>query len=182
MTSIISSLTPEELATATEYLISTRDEFLASMGGLSEAQWNFKPDPESWSIAEILEHVTIVEERVHGIVGRMPEAPAAEPDRIASQIDEEVRSRVLDRSIKREAPPHVRPCGQGHADALARFKINRGRSIELLSEGPCLRGHVLPHPILGPWDGYQWILGAAAHSMRHADQIREVKSCPGYPN
>jgi hypothetical protein len=30
-------------------------------------------------------------------------------------------------------------------------------------------------------DGYQWVLGVAAHTERHTKQIREVQATAGYP-
>jgi hypothetical protein len=30
-------------------------------------------------------------------------------------------------------------------------------------------------------DGYQWVLGAAAHTERHTKQILEVKADPNFP-
>ena len=36
-----------------QYLESTRDGVLAATKGLSDAQWNFKPAPDRWSIATI---------------------------------------------------------------------------------------------------------------------------------
>lgn len=53
--------------------------------------------------------------------------------------------------------------------------------MQLLVEAPALRGHVIPHPFLGPWDGYQWILAAGAHGARHTAQIEEVKASAGFP-
>jgi hypothetical protein len=55
------------------------------------------------------------------------------------------------------------------------------RTAELLSVARNLRGHVLPHPVFGPWDGYQWILAAGCHSARHTGQILEVKADPNFP-
>jgi hypothetical protein len=74
------------------------------------------------------------------------------------------------------------PRGQwSPAETVERFAAARTRTLELLESAPALRGHVVPHPVLGPWDGYQWILGAAAHGVRHTEQIREVKAEAGFP-
>jgi hypothetical protein len=40
---------------------------------------------------------------------------------------------------------------------------------------------VIPHPFFGFWDGYHWLLAAAAHGSRHAGQIAEIKSHPDFP-
>ncbi len=175
-------LSSRELSEATRYLTSTRDSLVEVLNGFSEAQWHFKPAPDCWSSAEILEHIVLIEDRVQAIVSRMPEAPPAEPDRINSQIEEIILAEVPRRSTKLQAPPPALPSHQwSPAETLTRFLESRHRTLALLAEAPSLRGHVLPHPVLGLWDGYQWILAAAAHSARHTDQILEVKACSGFP-
>src|SRR6202044_2054609 len=96
-------LNSHEITKATHYLTSTRDTLLEAVSGLSYSQWHFNPAPESWSIAEILEHLVLIEERVHGIVDRMQDAPPAEPDRINSQVEETILAEVLNRSARRQA-------------------------------------------------------------------------------
>lgn len=175
-------LNAHEVSKATDYLESTRDGILRIVGDLSDAQWNFKPEADLWSIAEILDHLAIIEGRVHGIVARMPDEPVAEPGRTNSQVEAIIIAEVPDRSIKFKAPPVVCPSQQvNHQESLARFLKSRARTVELLREAPYLRGHVFSHPILGPWDGYQWILAAAAHCARHTEQILELKACAGFP-
>ncbi len=177
-----SPLSSQELSKATHCLITTRDNLHAAVSGLSDAQWHFKPALEQWSIAEILEHVVLIEERVLGLIGRMQEAPASEADRVNSQVEETILSEIPKRLTKFQAPPHVLPAQRWNpAEALARFLDSRARTLELLVEAPALRGHVMPHPIMGNWDGYQWILAAGAHSARHTNQILEVKACASFP-
>ncbi len=175
-------LSSRELSRATHHLASTRDSLLEAVSGLSDSQWHFKPAPDRWSIAEILEHLVLIEERVHGIVGQMQDAPPGQPDRMDSQVDEVILAEVPIRSTRLQAPPPVSPSHQwSPAETVALFLESRARTFELLIEAPALRGHVVPHPVLGPWDGYQWILAASAHSARHTDQMLEVKACPGFP-
>ncbi len=40
-------------------LHASRKLFLDSVAGLSDAQLNFKPAPEKWSIAEVAEHIAL---------------------------------------------------------------------------------------------------------------------------
>lgn len=176
------ALSSHEIATAAEHLAGTRDALLGAVMGLSDAQWHFRPEPEVWTISEILEHLVIIENRVHGIAARMPNADAAAPDRDSSEVEATIFAKVPDRSNRFKAPDLICPTGKcTPEESLARFLELRARTIELLTEAPCLRGHVVVHPVLGPWDGYQWILGASAHSARHTDQIRECKSSAGFP-
>jgi len=91
MTATTSTLTPAGLTTADLsqgrlFLEQTRDGLTGSAKMVSPAQWNFKPRPERWSIAEIVEHVIAVQERVIGTI-RLQLAsappPPAEQDRKA---------------------------------------------------------------------------------------------------
>lgn len=180
-TSPLSLLSEQEIAKATEYLNATRDSLLHCVSDLSDAQWHYSPGSGGWSIAEILEHIVIVEGRVHGIIGRMPDAPVSEPSQTDIQVEEIILSQVPNRSTKVKAPPESHPSHRWTpAQTLTHFVEGRDRTIRLLTQASHLRGHIVPHPVLGPWDGYQWILAAGAHGARHTDQMYEVKANPGF--
>lgn len=51
-----------------QYLRQTRDGVVAATKGLSEAQLMFKPASDRWSVAEVLEHITVVEGAIYGNV------------------------------------------------------------------------------------------------------------------
>lgn len=158
----------EQKSNATEYLTSTRDNLLSALGGLSDSEWDFKPAVDRWSIAEIVEHVVLVENRVHALIGAMTDAPSAEPDRIDSQVDEFVLAEVPRRFTKVQAPLQVQPSGRWNpAETLERFLGSRTQTLQLLDAAPALRGHVVRHPIFGPWDGYQWILAKSWRSFNY---------------
>ena len=54
-------LTTEEITTASRHLSVTRGFLLESVGGLSPAQWDFKPASDAWSAAENMEHIVLIE-------------------------------------------------------------------------------------------------------------------------
>src|SRR6478736_6017754 len=56
------SLASEDLAQGVKYLEKTSQGVLAATKGLSEAQWNFKPATNRWSVAEITEHIAAAED------------------------------------------------------------------------------------------------------------------------
>jgi hypothetical protein len=177
-----SLLSADEQAKAADYLISTRDNLLQSLRNLAGEQCDFKPAPEQWSIAEVLEHVVLIETRIHDLIGKMPEAPEAEPDRDDQRIDGFILANLHRRSRKVQAPPNLLPARRwSPAEMLEQFSKSRGKTLELLAEAPALRGHVFPHPLFGPWDGYQWLLALAGHTARHTDQILELKSHAAFP-
>jgi type II secretory pathway pseudopilin PulG len=75
------SLTKEERERAMSELNATRKLFLDSLAGLSEAQWNFKPAPEVWSVAECAEHIALSEDRLYELVAQKLMKAPAEPRR-----------------------------------------------------------------------------------------------------
>lgn len=111
----------------------------------------------------------------------MRDAPEPPADWEQAEVDAFVLREVRNRSKKFQAPPICCPTQHwSAAEGLEHFCQHRAVSLELLSNSS-LRGHVVPHPVLGPWGGYQWLLAAGAHSARHTEQIREVKSSAGFP-
>src|SRR5437763_15585545 len=51
-----------EKGRALQYLESTKKNVLEATKGLSEAQWNFKPAPDRWSVAQVMEHIAAAED------------------------------------------------------------------------------------------------------------------------
>lgn len=49
-------------------LHASRKQFLDSIAGLSDAQWLFKPDETSWSVAEVAEHIAVSEDSLWELV------------------------------------------------------------------------------------------------------------------
>jgi hypothetical protein len=175
------SLTTEEIVTASRHLAVARGYLFESVSGLSAAQWNFRPDHDNWSIAEILEHLVLIEGRVHAIIGNMIDCPEAEPGHKEKEVDDFIINEVPKRSIKVKASEPVCPADRWTGpEALESFIASREETMQLLA-APLLRGRVRPHPIFGPWDGYQWLLAVASHTMRHTGQICEVKAHPNFP-
>jgi hypothetical protein len=72
-----SSLSEAELGRARLFIEQTRDGLLGAVKLLTSFRWDFKPRSDSWSLAEIVEHVIAVQERVIGIIRQnLATAPA----------------------------------------------------------------------------------------------------------
>jgi hypothetical protein len=185
------TLTASELEQARLYFQQTRDGVLGAVKGLSPAQWNFKPAADRWSIAEILEHVVFVQERVlERLRDQIPQAPPPPADHDAKQIDAIVIQQFPVRLSKFPAPEFAHPNGRWTAsEAVERMTTNYDRFAISLESTPDLRAHALEAPPLKlisqgkyQWmDGYQWLLAAAAHAERHTKQILEVKAGADFP-
>jgi hypothetical protein len=185
------ALTATELEQAHLFLEQTRNGVAGAIKGLSDTQWRFKPAPDRWSIAEIVDHVVFVQERVLGSIrDQLAAAPAPAADRDYQVVDAIVINQFPNRLAKFQAPAFAQPTGQLAAgEALDRLTGNHARLTECLQTTPDLRRHALPAPPLkavskGTYesmDGYQWILAAAAHTERHTKQILEVMADANFP-
>jgi hypothetical protein len=164
-------------------LHASRKLFLDSVAGLSDAQLNFKPAPEKWSIAEVAEHIALSETFIFQAVDGALKSPAREKMADPGKMDEKILAAIPDRSVKAAAPEPLRPNNQfkSTAESVAAFKSLRDAHIKYLSETQDpLREHFMKSP-LGDLDAFQWILFMSAHTERHVAQILEVKASPGFP-
>jgi hypothetical protein len=178
------SLTQADRDSAVKYLASTKQGVLDATAGLSEAQWNFKPAPDRWSVAEVTEHIAAAEDYLRGMVTEqvMKAPPRPEGDDVKA-IDEMVLAKVPDRTNKVQAPEPLKPTNRfGSPQAsLKHFEETRQQTLDFLKQHDDLRAHAADSPFDKKLDGYEWILFIAAHSDRHTKQINEVKADPNFP-
>ena len=169
---------------AIKYLESTKQGVTDATRGLSAAQWNFKPAPERWSVAEVMEHIAAAEDYIRGnITQNVMKAPARAQGEDTKALDEAVVAKVPDRSVKAQAPDPLKPTNRfGSPDAaLKHFLESRSTTEAFLTSHDDLREHAADSPLGKKLDAYEWVLFIAAHSERHTKQINEVKADPNFP-
>ncbi|HSS44304.1 MAG TPA: DinB family protein, partial [Thermoanaerobaculia bacterium] len=178
------SLTPAEREKAANYLESTKQGVLKATSGLSEAQWNFKPGPDRWSVAEVTEHIAAAEDLLRGTIEdqvlKAPSRPAGED---VQALDAMVLKAITDRSKKAQAPEPLKPTNRfgSPEGSLKHFSESREKTVSLLKSRQDLREHATDSPLGRKLDAYEWILFIGAHSERHTKQIEEVKADPNFP-
>ena len=177
-------LTEQERASLLKHLQQTRQAFIDSISGLSDAQWTFKAGPDRWSIAEVAEHIAISETTILRIVtDQIMKGPAVprNPDAVP---DEKLLGWLLDRTSKFQAPEILKPTHRWPTrDALTKDFIaaRETTAAYVKTTTDDLHGHAAPHPVVKMLDGHQWVLLLSGHSARHTAQIEEVKASAGYP-
>ena len=148
---------------------------------MSEERQGYIPAPDRWSVAELVEHLSIVEGNVAGLLGKLlgkaeesGAGAAAAGDFDPVSIEEFVERT---RGVKLEAPERIRPTGLSLADSLARLRDSRAALQALRPRVERADGRALrfPHPVWGPLDLYQWLLFVGAHEDRHLAQIEALK-------
>lgn len=179
-------ITKAERAYLLSELKSSEAGLLTSIKGLTPAQWTFKPSPDAWSIQECTEHLILAEDLIFGEAQKTLNTPAAARlSNATSEGDRQVVAQMEDRSKKAKTPKILQPTAKFPTpeSAAQEFRLRRGKTIAYVktTDDP-LRIHVGDGPSGSPADVYQFLLEMAAHSVRHTEQIREVKSTTGYPS
>lgn len=168
-----------------KYLNETKKDMLKAVKGLSEEQLTFKASPESWSIAECIEHIAIAEiglwQMTDGVI-----QSAAEPSKKAEvkMTDEKIIAGMTNRSRKVQTVEQAKPTGKfGNTEgALKAFIEQRDKTLSFFKSTQAdLRNRFGNHPVFGTLDAYQFALAMAAHGKRHTLQIEEVKANANYP-
>jgi hypothetical protein len=159
-------------------LAADRDGLRAAVERVPAALRERKPAPERWSVAEVLEHLGIVESRTVAaltpLISNAPANGAVTAPTAATPIDRVV---MRDRTQRVTAPDPICPTGTVNADAAwAALERSRSALLALLdtAEGRDLTTITRTHPRLGPIDGYQWIAAVGGHEERHSLQILEI--------
>jgi hypothetical protein len=165
-----------------------RQELLASVSGLTQAQLDFRSSEDAWSINDILHHMALSDEASVGLAANMlkharennvarDDSPDASVLDCMEQFTEPLKTKV-------KAPPRVAP--RSHlplTESLARLDASRARLNEMIVElGQYdLTRLVYPHPFIGNLNMYQWLMLAGGHERRHTAQIGRLKSEEGFP-
>ena len=167
-------------------LKSSETSFTSSIKGLTEAQWTYKPSPESWSIQECAEHLILAEDLIFNESQKVLQTqPVARLSNATSEGDRQIVEQMEDRSKKAKAPKVLQPTDRFPTpdSAVKEFQLRRNKTIAYVkSTQDSVRIHVGDGPSGSPADVYQFLLEMAAHSVRHTAQIHEVQSAPGYPS
>jgi hypothetical protein len=163
-----------------------RRELLKSFAGVDGEKLCRRAAPDGWSVAEILEHLRLVESGIARLitkrVGQAREAGLGQEKSTASVMPTFERySAALDRAVL-QAPAAVQPrTNIDISEALDGLESSREalRAAAVSASGLSLGEIKHTHPVLGELDLYQWLIFVGQHEGRHKKQIeRTLKSIP----
>jgi hypothetical protein len=180
---------PDERQLVLDQLVSSESRLLALLDGLTPAQWSFREAPESWSIAENIEHLAVFEDFIRQAIATALATNPAEtprPARLAAVAakDTLVLSVADARNATFVAREATRPTGRwpDPADLVAHLRATRARTLAFASETDAdLRNRFFAHIAFGDLDCYQWLLLLGHHTLRHTRQIERVMAHSAYP-
>jgi uncharacterized damage-inducible protein DinB len=167
-------------------LTENRSKLLNTVQGLSAEQWEFRPAVGRWSIADCVEHVILVENRILKSIGKVL-TREPQPEKMAQALEKDrflMDGTALDRSRRLNAPEPLVPkqTWPETNQLLNEFEGTRARTLEFVrSSDSDLRSHFFQHMAFGDLDCYQWLMLLPVHGERHLAQIEEIKSEAGFP-
>jgi uncharacterized damage-inducible protein DinB len=163
------------------YLDTERTALRDAVERVSPELRNQQPGADRWSVAQVLQHLLIIEKRIGlGMTKWVTDARrggiGAEAE-TASVMNSLPLQLITDRSQRRNSPEEVRPSGDIDAEsAWAALQQSRAslRAAFLAGDGLALSQVIQPHPVLGPINLYQWMLFVGSHEIRHTAQVIEI--------
>lgn len=174
------------LAETMEYVEDKRKELIRSFEGVREDRLTRRTSGDAWSVAEIVDHLSIVEAGIARLItkraARAREAGLGEEQSTESVLASFDEQRAALDSTLMEAPTTVRPrANVDFREALKELESSREalRVAVLGASGLSLGEIKHTHPFLGELDLYQWLIFIGQHEARHKKQIeRTLNSIP----
>jgi hypothetical protein len=164
-----------------QYLDETAAELRAAVDSVPADLREVRPAAGRWSVAEVIEHLSIVEQRTAQMAATQIAAGQARglshdagQNSVLQTFD---AAAVVDRSRPIVASEAAQPTGSLDAAAAWSALTSAREAVRqsvLGGDGLALSELVVPHSVLGHLNLYHWIAFIGAHELRHAEQIREI--------
>jgi hypothetical protein len=162
----------------TAFLAETRAELLGSVAGLTQDEMNHQP-PKGWSIAQVLQHVALVESDITRFLGRRLQRAIegglkrdTETASVIHSLDPEWLNRPM------QAPETMEPApGSDGPTALAALRESRAKLNAFIETVDDWDGTQVTarHMALGVLNLYQWLVLVGHHDRRHMAQIQRLR-------
>jgi DinB superfamily len=166
-------------------LETVRAEILAEADSLSQAQADWRPSEQDWSVGEVVHHLTIAEIATGKLTTKLTrETEAAGAGAVFPHDVAEFAALPNWPGGPAEAPPVVWPeHGKPIGELIATMKATRERSRQSIEKLGTVdpRRLTFKHGRYGDLDLAQWWVLQASHDRTHLAQLRDVKASSGFP-
>jgi len=159
---------------------ASRVRLLGSVAHVHPSFAEIRPRDGTWSVAEILTHLALVDAGVAKLVARSVLwgrengiGPETSDESILSSVDEYA---IVERPSFL-APARVIPPHDSRMDEALRLLADSHRALKdafVEADGMALSAIKRPHPVFGELNLYQWGLFVGKHEERHTAQIQRT--------
>ncbi len=176
----------QQLEEAFAYTGERHMKLKAAVEGISQAQADFKPSADEWSVGEVLDHLSLSGKGILMQVRGLCEGTAKILPLVGKDATDKFLAGVADVNITGKAPAqpdamptHGKPIGEliGVLDGL----LTSAKEDLAKHEDTDLSQTKSPLATFCDLDVYQWIKFCGAHDARHVPQIERIKGSDGYP-
>jgi hypothetical protein len=154
-----------------EILEEGHAQFASALEGLTEAQAQFKPGPEDWSVLELMAHAVTVKRAVTGLCESM--SKGALPPGIGPEFEEERRQDGMT-LVKFNTLAEARAADDEAHTAMVAFVRSLDGSANLEMR--------FKHFLFGPMNCREWACFQRVHDGDHAPQIAAIRASRGFPS
>lgn len=158
-----------------------RENLKDVLSKVSDEQAIFLSEGEKWTVAKIVEHISIVGNgmlRISAKLLKEAQSKGETSDGKANITGEFLQKASAAREQKFEAPEMVVPTGnQTIAESLIKMDETRKNLEEmrpLFESVGCSPDFTFPHPAFGPLNANEWLALLGGHEARHTQQIAKL--------
>jgi hypothetical protein len=161
-----------------------REKLRDTVGNLGSEAAGRRAEDGKWTVAELVEHISLVDERMAAICKKLLEKARAEEKAAdgKANISEQFFAKAAEIAhTKLEAPEIVRPAeGRTIAESLAKLDDNQRimEEIRPLFEAFDGSSYKFPHPFFGDLSAQEWLALRGGHEARHLKQIKNIIEGP----
>ncbi|HMQ03640.1 MAG TPA: DinB family protein [Pyrinomonadaceae bacterium] len=156
-----------------------RRRLLETVSALTNDQLSARPSEEKWSIAQIVDHVSLVNGGMYKICSRLLSKAKEDGRRSTGVFDlDGFRSKAAGiADVKLEAPGIVHPAEARPLEDSIRMLDENAIAFEGLRqmfEEFDANSPKFLHPFLGELSAVEWLMLAGGHEARHLAQIKRI--------
>ncbi len=171
--------TVEQLFTHIEKI---REKLIQSVSNLSDEQASSRRAPDAWTVAEIVEHLSITEKSLLRVVNKLLAKAEEEGIKLETKgVFNPPLSLMAEaekaKNLKAQAPDFLIPNNAASISASLESLAESRRALnELRDRIETVDGSnaKFPHPAFGPINLHQWVAFIGLHEGHHLKQIKET--------
>ena len=150
---------------------SSTSQLIETLLKVNEEDFNKKNSPESWSVADVAEHLLILETNVNFA---MQKTHATE--RPANLKIEAMKLGLADMERKFMAPDFVKPTWQLKQKNVLITELKKQRDIlnQIILTKELAETSDFKHPVIGSMTILEWVHFNIFHTQRHIKQIKTI--------